>query len=58
MLYLYNMKDNNYKTVDGNFYLRELQSNGTMEWIQIKTNSGNKNKMSSHGDNRSNRLGR
>jgi hypothetical protein len=52
------MKDNNYKTVDGNFYLRELQSNGTMEWIQIKANSGNKNKMSSHGDNRSNRLGR
>lgn len=44
------------KEVDGKFYLRELQSNGNLEWIEIKI--GNKNKMSSHGDNRSNRLDR
>jgi hypothetical protein len=50
------MKDENRKTVDGKFYLRKLQSNGNLKWIEI--NIGNKNKMSSHGDNRSNRLGR
>lgn len=44
------------KEVDGKFYLRELQSNGNLEWIEI--NIGNKNNNSSHGNNRSNRLDR
>jgi hypothetical protein len=46
-------KDDNYKEVDGEFYLRELQPNGGgYKWIQIittSTNIGNKNNMSSHG---------
>lgn len=44
------------KEVDGKFYLRELQSNGKMVWIEI--NIGNKKNISTHGSNRSNRLGR
>ena len=66
MLYLYSMKeihkDDNYKEVDGEFYLRELQPNGGgYKWIQIittSTNIGNKKNISTHGSNRSNRLGR
>ena len=45
-----------YKKVDGKFYLRELQSNGNLEWIEI--NIGNKKNISSHANNRSNRLDR
>ena len=36
------------KEEDGKFFLKELQSNGNLEWIEIQTNNGNKKKTSTH----------
>lgn len=43
------MEDKVYsKEEDGKFFLKELQSNGEMKWIEVQTNNGNKKKTSTH----------
>ena len=43
------MEDKVYsKEEDGKFFLKELQSNGEMKWIEIEAGFGNKKKTSTH----------